>query len=68
MNLSLSSRPIRALLLAPTSTVVWQYARRASGLPDLTSDNMTEIQYAHLVGFDKCQVRPPPESALSSAP
>lgn len=57
MRLSLSSRPIREVLLDPTSTVIWASARRAAGLPDLTSPNMNEIQYAQLVFLDSCQVR-----------
>ncbi|KAK4702963.1 hypothetical protein P7C70_g3256, partial [Phenoliferia sp. Uapishka_3] len=55
LRLSLSSRPVRELLLSPSSSNVWVSARRASGLPDLTSDNMNEIEYAHLVFWTKCQ-------------
>ncbi|KAK4699585.1 hypothetical protein P7C70_g6675, partial [Phenoliferia sp. Uapishka_3] len=55
VRLSLSSRPIRALLLSPSSKTIWIIARRASGLPDLTSDNMNEIEYAQLAFLTNCQ-------------
>ncbi|KAK4700585.1 proteasomal ATPase-associated factor 1, partial [Phenoliferia sp. Uapishka_3] len=55
VRLSLLSRNIRDLLVSPSSQHIWTSARRAIGLPDLTSDNMNEIQYAHLVFWNKCQ-------------
>ncbi|KAL8293635.1 hypothetical protein RQP46_000336 [Phenoliferia psychrophenolica] len=55
INLSLSSKNIRANLVGQAAVPLWRNARRSVGLPDLEAGVMTEVQYAYLFVVMKCQ-------------
>ncbi|KAL8277605.1 hypothetical protein RQP46_010037 [Phenoliferia psychrophenolica] len=54
--LSLTSKVLRATLLAPTAQPIWVRARKALELPDLAAKELSESQYAHLIWARNCQV------------
>ncbi|KAK4701629.1 hypothetical protein P7C70_g4601, partial [Phenoliferia sp. Uapishka_3] len=54
--LSLTSKSFRATLASPASDNLWDDARQAAGLPRLEANELSPIQYAHLVWGKGCQV------------
>ncbi|GAA6007263.1 hypothetical protein JCM10207_001563 [Rhodosporidiobolus poonsookiae] len=56
LALSNTSKTYHALLAGSASSSPWKTARKRYELPDLEIDNLTELQYAHLVFGTHCQL------------
>lgn len=58
LAISQTSKGVHATLFAKSAAPLWLAARRAVGMPDLETDDMSETRYAFLVMGKACQVRP----------
>ncbi|KAL8290583.1 hypothetical protein RQP46_002841 [Phenoliferia psychrophenolica] len=54
-SLSLTAKPFRAVLASKAASAVWDRAREEAGLPQLAANELSPIQYAHLVHGKWCQ-------------